>query len=141
MWLIDTGNIIFSLEPRWYKWAFYHSCVMRRSYLFYGRLIIIFSLLSTFQHALCRYRLSNPHDQRHYTSIFQQRLDYLTMPTLGLETCFCKLTEFSLVSLDQSYAGRSVGIKPVLSTSLSSRAPVSSRGTDRAASETPEVTI
>ena len=50
------------------------------------------------------------------------------MPALGLEICFCKLAEFSLgslvaefslvglvaefslVSLDQSYAGRSVGI-------------------------------
>ena len=152
----------------------FSTTVAREGYTFlYSRLIIIFSLLSTFQHALCRYRIPNPHDQRHYTSIFQERLYYLTMPALGLEICFCKLAEFSLGSLVAEFSlsivcWRSVGIlciwcivylppyrclcifvlkrvfwrsSPCWALAVSVTGPVSSRGTDRAASETPEVTI
>ena len=88
MWLIDTGNILHHGGTS----GIFTTAVSWEGILYYGRLIIIFSLLSTFQHALCRYRLPNPHDQRHYTSIFQERLHYLTMPALGLEICCCNLT-------------------------------------------------
>ena len=95
MWLIDTANILHHGDTSGPLPQLCHE----KGMLYYGRLIIIFSLLSTFQHALCRYRIPIPHDQRHYTSSFQERLYYLTMPALGLEICCCKLAEFSLGSL------------------------------------------
>ena len=59
MWLIDTANILHHGDTSGPLPQLCHE----KGMLYYGRLIIIFSLLSTFQHALCRYRLPNPHDQ------------------------------------------------------------------------------
>ena len=87
------------LAPRWCKWAFYHSCVMRKAHL------CIWSVnhyLLAFEHLPTRLVQISPFPILMISAITPQfsNSDYITtMPSLGLEICLCKLAEFSLVSL------------------------------------------